>query len=78
MDGETLPKERLLAIGGALLGFEIAPGAHEVTVEYHLPGLGAGIAVSCIGIAAALVWASAPRIRKRKSKDVAVSAPQKA
>ena len=69
VDGETLPKEKQLAVGGALLGFSIEGGTHEITVEYRLPGLGAGIAVSCGGIAAAALWALRPRVMKKKRTE---------
>lgn len=67
LDGEELPQEKILAVGGALIGFEIEQGTHEITLEYRQPGLGAGIAVSAAGALAAAAWLVLDRKKRRSA-----------
>lgn len=76
VDGKTLPQEKLLAVGGGLLGFYIGEGEHAVSMEYRQAGLGAGIAVSCVSLAAAAAWLLLPGLLKKKRKRKEAEAEQ--
>ena len=50
-DGKELKTE---AVADILLAFTVPEGSHELEFRYHVPGLGAGIAVSAAALAALL------------------------
>ncbi|MBQ9504652.1 MAG: YfhO family protein, partial [Lachnospiraceae bacterium] len=46
VDGTETP---LLSVNTFFMGFEAAPGEHEIRLEYSTPGLKAGLVLTCLG-----------------------------
>ena len=50
IDGEQVPEESIVKIGGALMGVKMEPGEHTVEFKYTPNGFLTGIIISIIGI----------------------------
>lgn len=71
-DGETVPEEEIVKVGGALIGLHLGEGAHTVELRYSLPGLLPGTAASLLGAAALAAWLL---LRKKKKADLSDESP---
>lgn len=65
VDGQALPSEEILKIGGALMGFKLTPGEHTVTFSFFPSGLKAGAAISAATLAAGAVLLIIYKKRKK-------------
>jgi uncharacterized membrane protein YfhO len=54
-----------------LRGVVVPAGAHEVVWSYRVPGLRLGVALSLLGLLAALAWAGALLVRARRARALA-------
>ena len=61
VDGANAPLERVF---GGMMGVRLTEGSHTISLRYHHPGVGAGLAVTGLCAAAAVGWAFAERRRK--------------
>ncbi len=68
-DGE---KAEIQLVGNTLIAVNVPAGTHTLRYEYTVPGLGLGILISVMGLAAA-VWFGCPKVRglvlKRKKQN---------
>ena len=67
VDGKPVP---ITAAHGRYIGVPVAAGAHEVTLEYRVPGFAAGATLSLAGMLLALLaLVVSPRVAKRLTGD---------
>ena len=65
-DGKKLKTQ---TIGGVMLCARVPEGKHEIKLSYHVPGLGAGTAVSVGALLALILLKAIPPLKeKRKGK----------
>lgn len=67
VDGQELPSDEILKIGGALMGFKLTPGEHTVTFSFFPAGLRAGAAVTSAALAGGIIFLLI--YKKRKSGE---------
>ena len=66
VDGEEAEYREL---AGTFIGFDLEAGEHEVRLVYSTPGLRAGAALSCTGIALFAAYEGAVHARRRRHGD---------
>ena len=59
----------------SLIGLELAQGRHTVRLEFHLPGLAAGIALSALSLCGAAAYHLALKRRRRRESPVEPAQP---
>lgn len=64
VDGQTLEKEELIALGDALLGINLGKGTHTIEFKYIPQGLKLGIGLTAFGVVILLLYIFI--IRKRR------------
>ena len=68
VDGEKLEDVEIYALGGALLGFDIDEGTHEITLQYKAQGLTLGIIISIVSLALLITLIVIDKKKPRKSE----------
>ena len=59
---------KLYRANTAFMGIEVPAGEHEVELRYRLPGLSAGLAMTCAGLLVVAAYATVS-IRRRRCAD---------
>ncbi len=74
VDGKQLEEKDIVAIGDALLGFNITEGEHSIELKYFPKGLGLGVGISTVAL---LVLIISFIVRKKKNVKVAIASEKK-
>ena len=79
VDGAKVPSDKIVKLGGALIGIRMDEGQHTVSFRYHSPGLRTGLLISLASLLLVLFLTLAlPRLRgKRGNKKPAAKNNEK-
>ncbi len=79
VDGAKVPSDKIVKLGGALIGIRMDEGQHTVSFRYHSPGLRTGLLISLASLLLVLFLTLAlPRLRgKRGNKKPAAKNDEK-
>lgn len=66
-------KESCEQINGAFMGIELSAGENIIEMQFEVPGLKAGIAMTCLGLLGFIIWKGGIRYYRKNRKQQGIS-----